>query len=67
MEKYIAAGEKFQEGNAPAHTVAHGREWFLENMVSLLPWPTRSPDLNPIEKAFGAFLQERCVRECASI
>ena len=41
--------EVFQQDNARPHT-AHVTRVFLDNNnVTVLPWPSKSPDLNPIE------------------
>lgn len=48
----------FQHDNAPAHTAARVHQ-FLENSgVRSLPWPSRSPDLNPIEHVWDAIGQK---------
>ena len=39
----------FQEDNAPIHTARIVRSWKEENNIVSLPWPTQSPDMNPIE------------------
>ena len=39
----------FQQDNAPAHTSRVVKNYFEEVGVRLLPWPSKSPDLNPIE------------------
>src|SRR5689334_11976564 len=35
--------------NAPIHTSESTRRWLRKKNVSVLEWPARSPDLNPIE------------------
>jgi hypothetical protein len=39
----------FQQDNAPVHTTKMLMEWFSQQCFTLLPWPSQSPDLNPIE------------------
>jgi hypothetical protein len=39
----------FQQDNARPHTARATREFLEENDVTLLDWPSRSPDINPIE------------------
>lgn len=39
----------FQQDNDPKHTSKAAKAWFQRNNVSLLSWPSQSPDLNPIE------------------
>ena len=39
----------FIQDNSPIHTARIIRAWFAENpRIQVLPWPARSPDLNPI-------------------
>ena len=39
----------FQEDNAPIHTTKKTIQWKHDNSITCLPWPSQSPDLNPIE------------------
>ena len=38
-----------QHDNATSHTSRSVRDFLQDRTVSVLPWPTKSPDLNPIE------------------
>ncbi|KAG2471120.1 TCB1 transposase, partial [Polypterus senegalus] len=39
----------FQQNNDPKHTAKIMKEWLHNNSVTILEWPSQSPDLNPIE------------------
>ncbi len=39
----------FQQDNDPNHTAKIMKEWLHNNSVTVLEWPSQSPDLNPIE------------------
>ncbi len=39
----------FQKDNDPKHTAKITKEWLHNNSVTVLEWPSQSPDLNPIE------------------
>ena len=38
-----------QRNNDPKRTIKLTKEWFENNGISTLNWPSQSPDLNPIE------------------
>ncbi|CDF37795.1 unnamed protein product [Chondrus crispus] len=39
----------YQQDNASINRSFYTKKWFTDNGVAVLPWPSRSPDLNPIE------------------
>ncbi len=39
----------FQQDLAPAYTAKGTKSWFSDHDVTVLDWPTNSPDLNPIK------------------
>ncbi len=39
----------FQQDNDPKHTAKITKDWLHNNSVTVLEWPSQSPDLNPIE------------------
>ena len=44
--------------NDPKHTAKKVQEWLSKNVPKQLPWPSQSPDVNPIENYFGWVKQE---------
>lgn len=42
----------FQHDNLPLYTAKGVHDFILENVISVMDWPPRSPDLNPIENVW---------------
>ena len=45
----LGRGFRFQQDNDPKHTAKIMKEWLQNNPLTVLEWPSRSPDLNPTE------------------
>jgi len=39
----------FQQDNARPHTTRVAMDYLEQNNINVFPWPSKSPDLNPIE------------------
>ena len=41
------------EDGAPCHTAQATQNWLRQNGIRKLPWPSQSPDMNPVEYFWG--------------
>ena len=49
----LRRGWLFQQDNDPKHTSKKTKAYFRSARIRVLDWPSRNPDLNPIENIWG--------------
>ncbi|GMF59858.1 unnamed protein product [Phytophthora fragariaefolia] len=54
VHKHYGTDFTFQQDGASIHCSKCTQEFFAEQEVRVLPWPARSPNLNPIEKLWSS-------------
>jgi hypothetical protein len=54
----------FQRDNDPKHTSKFCQNYLNRKKVNVLKWPSKSPDLNPMENAYKKLNDMCCNRRC---
>lgn len=55
---YYDDGDVFQQDGASCHRARETQRFLEENRIETVPWPAKSPDLNPIENVWGWMVKD---------
>ena len=53
----LSSGDTFLQDNAPIHVSQSTLNWFVEQNISPMFFPSRSPDLNPMENIWSSLVK----------
>ena len=53
FHEFCGTNGTFQQDNAPIHNSFSTRTWLSSQNIQIMNWPSRSPDLSPIENVWG--------------
>jgi len=56
----------FQQDNAAPHRALAVKNFFIDNRITTVDWPSSSPDLNPIEHVWG-FIKEQLFKKNSTL
>ena len=55
---YYESKDIFQQDGAPCHTSRETKKFLKNNKIETIEWPSKSPDINPIENVWGWMVKD---------